>query len=167
MQTLTVRDIAERIRRYSEEITPVIDRLRGWTDIGLLKTVEDSDLNPGKGRAREYPEIAIVDAALLTLFAEAGLSPLRSGRMERSDTAPILQLGRQAYKQERRGYAQWLVVWGRPPIRSDWLKYEVEPHEAKIGKLPKVSEEASKEASWMHVFNISVQLKSILTRGEF
>jgi hypothetical protein len=161
MQTFTVRDIAECIRRPSEDITAVIDRLRGWTDIGLLKIVEDSDPNPGKGRAREYPEIARVDAALLTLFLEAGLSPLRFGRMEGPGDVPILELGRKAAKRERRGYAQWLIIWGRPPVSADQLKYEVELQEAKIGKSPKLN----KAASWSHALNISVQLKSILTRG--
>jgi hypothetical protein len=164
MQTLTVRDIAERIRRPSEGITPVIDRLRGWTDIGLLKIVEASDPNPGKGRAREYPEeSAVEDAALLTLFAEAGLSPLRFGRME-VDGVSILKLVREATERtkRRRGMAQWLIVWGRPPVSADQLKYEVELQAVKIGKSPKLN----KDASWSHALNISVQLKSILTRGE-
>jgi hypothetical protein len=162
MQTLTVRDIAECIRRPSEDLTAVIDRLRAWTDIGLLKLAANSDPNPGKGRAREYPEIARVDAALLTLFVEAGLSALREGRMEGPDAVSILELGRKAAKREQRGKAQWLIVWGRPPIREDWLKYEVELQEVKVGKSPKLN----KEASWVHAFNISVQLKSILKRGE-
>ena len=163
MQTLTVRDIAERIRRPSEDITPVIDRLRGWTDIGLLKIVEDSDQNPGKGRAREYPETAVADAALLTLFIEAGISPLRFGRMD-VDGVSILKLVREATERtkRRRGMAQWLIVWGRPPVSADQLKYEVELQAVKIGKSPKLN----KDASWSHALNISVQLKSILTRGE-
>jgi len=165
MQTLTVRDIAERIRRPWEDITAVIDRLRGWTDIGLLKIVEDSDPNPGKGRAREYPVIAVTDAALLTLFVEAGLSALRFGRMEGPGEVPILELGRKAAKRERRGFAQCLIVWGRPPISADQLKYQVELQEVKIGKSPKLSTKLNKDASWSIALNISVQLKSILARG--
>jgi hypothetical protein len=76
----------------------------------------------------------------------------------------VLKLGRQAAKQakERRGMAQWLIVWARPPVSADQLTYEVELQEAKVGKWPKLN----KDAHWFHVFNVSVQMKSILTRGE-
>jgi hypothetical protein len=159
MQTLTVRDIAERIRRPNEDITAVIDRLRDWTDVGLLEVVKDSDQNPGKGHARRYPEIAVVDAALLTAFVEAGLSVMRFGRME-----GIRKLGRQAAKQarERHGMAQWLIVWGRPPVSADQLEYGLELQETKVGQSPKLN----KDAHWVHLINVSVQLKSILAKGE-
>jgi hypothetical protein len=158
MQTLTVREIAERIRRYSEDTTSVVDRLRGWTDAGLLEVVKDSDQNPGTGRPRLYPEIAVVDAAILTAFAEAGLSVMRYGRLE-----GLLKLGRQAAQRakERRGMAQWLIVWGRPPVGADQLTYEVELQEAKVGRPIKLN----KEAHWFHLINVSNQLKSLLTRG--
>jgi hypothetical protein len=159
MQTLTVREIAQRIRRYSEDTTSVVDRLRGWTDAGLLEVVKDSNQNPGTGRPRLYPEIAVIDAVILTAFVEAGLSVMRYGRME-----GLLKRGRQAAQRakERRGMAQWLIVWGRPPVSADQLTYEVELQEAKVGQSPKLN----KDAHWLHVFNVSVLLKSLLTRGE-
>lgn len=61
--SLTVGEIAERIREPDEDLAAVIDRLRNWTKEGLLKPIRKKT---GIGRKRRYQEEAIVTAAILS-----------------------------------------------------------------------------------------------------
>jgi hypothetical protein len=68
LQTLSVKDIAERIKRPGEELQVTVDRLRNWTDQGLIHQVGEK--NPGKGRARRYGRDALLEAALLEVLTD-------------------------------------------------------------------------------------------------
>lgn len=69
MQTVTAKDIAERIKRPDEDLQAAVDRLKNWTREGLLKTVGEK--NPGRGRARQFSERTMVDAVLLQILTDA------------------------------------------------------------------------------------------------
>jgi hypothetical protein len=135
MTLLTVRDVAERIRRSDEDLGTVIDRLKNWTKEGLLDT--DSEKNPGTGRKRRYPEAAIIDALVLNTLTQLGIPAVRASQY---GTGTVLQLARyavdQAPKRCKRGEAVYLVITrgrervageeiyvqfskGRPPIPNN------------------------------------------------
>jgi hypothetical protein len=67
--TLTVKDIAERTKRPGEELQTAIDRLRNWSDQGLISQIGEE--SPGKGRARRYGHDALLEAALLEVLTGA------------------------------------------------------------------------------------------------
>ena len=69
---LTVAELADVIRRPDADRAAVIERLRTWTDAGLLKPAGEQ--NPGTGRARHYDRATIYDAAILNSLADAGFS---------------------------------------------------------------------------------------------
>jgi hypothetical protein len=66
---ITVRDLAEAIRRPDESPESVIDRLRNWTDEDLLTLIGDK--NPGTGKRRQYAEGAVIEALVLTHLSGA------------------------------------------------------------------------------------------------
>lgn len=72
MQKITVKDIAERVRRPGEQLQTAIDRVRNWTKEGFLSVVGDK--NPGIGRARKYSKNALLEAALLDMLSDAGMT---------------------------------------------------------------------------------------------
>src|ERR1035438_1956331 len=74
---LTVRDIAKRIRRDDEDLEVVVNRLRNWTKEGLLQF--SGDKHPGTGKARLYPEDAVVDALVLGGLTAIGVPAVRTG----------------------------------------------------------------------------------------
>ena len=67
--TLSVRDIALKIKLPTEDLTAAINRARNWTREGLLPTVGEK--HPGIGRERRYPERAMLDAMLLQVLTSA------------------------------------------------------------------------------------------------
>jgi hypothetical protein len=69
LQTLSVKDIARGIKRPHEELQAAIDRLRNWTDLGLIHQVGEK--NPGTGRARRYSHDTLLEAALLDVLTGA------------------------------------------------------------------------------------------------
>ena len=79
-QTLTARDIAEKIKMPGEDLRVAADRLKNWTREGLLKTVGEK--NPGQGRSRQYPRSALLDALLLqTLIDCTGMGAISAGEL--------------------------------------------------------------------------------------
>jgi hypothetical protein len=93
---LTVRDIAKRIRRDDEDLEVVVARLRNWTKEGLLQF--SGDKHPGTGRARLYPEGAVIDALVLGGLTAIGIPAVRAGSATPYTT--VFGFGRQAYYQE-------------------------------------------------------------------
>ena len=88
MTSITVGDIARRIREPGEELSAVIDRLRNWTKEGLIKPV--GDRSPGTGRKRLYPERAIIDAAILSRLARYyGIWAPKSASWAAPSTLPL------------------------------------------------------------------------------
>jgi hypothetical protein len=78
MQTLTVSEIAERIRRPHEDLRIAGDRIRNWTREGLLEPVGEK--NPGTGKVRRYPESTLLDAALLQVITDCtGIAAVAAG----------------------------------------------------------------------------------------
>jgi len=76
--TLTVSEIAERIRRPHEDLRIAGDRIRNWTREGLLEPVGEK--NPGTGKVRRYPESALLDAALLQVITDCtGVAAVAAG----------------------------------------------------------------------------------------
>lgn len=68
MQTVTAKDIAERIKRRGEPLQAAVDRLRNWTKEGLIKPTGEK--NPGKGRSRRYSKRAVFEAVLLQVLID-------------------------------------------------------------------------------------------------
>jgi hypothetical protein len=133
-ELLTVRQIAELIQRPREQLITVIDRIRAWSDLGLLKVVGSK--TPGTGNKRLYEPPAIIDAAVMTALTDAGLAAVRVGKIAAADGRTVLGFGRlgaceilDPSKSER---AVFLVMSG--PKVSPWsvhLAYE----EMRLGAL--------------------------------
>ena len=68
---LTARDIAEKIAGPDGELRPAMERVRHWTNEGLL--VPLGERNPGTGRKRFYSDDAIVSAQILNILADFGI----------------------------------------------------------------------------------------------
>jgi hypothetical protein len=67
---LTVAQLADVIARPDADRAAVVERLRAWSDAGML---ELADRNPGTGRRREYADDVVYDAAILNMLADLGL----------------------------------------------------------------------------------------------
>jgi hypothetical protein len=68
VQTFTISEIAERIRKPDEDLGVVIDRLKNWVKEGLLQPVGEK--NPGTGRHRRFPKSTLIDALVLHVLAD-------------------------------------------------------------------------------------------------
>ena len=82
-QQFNVREIADRVRREHETTKTVIDRIRSWSDYGILRPVGDK--HPGTGKKRRYGPETIVDATLLTAVTDLGLAAVRVGHFSGDD----------------------------------------------------------------------------------
>jgi DNA-binding transcriptional MerR regulator len=69
--TLTVGGIAEQLRTLAPDTEASIERIRHWTREGLITPVKKP--NAGTGKHREYDALSVLDAAILTAIADAGL----------------------------------------------------------------------------------------------
>jgi hypothetical protein len=87
--TLSVRDIAERVRRPGEELQVTIDRLRNWTDQNLIHQVGEK--NPGKGRARVYGRDSLLEAALLEALTGFGIPAVHAAGVLRETKKRIAE----------------------------------------------------------------------------
>lgn len=67
---LTVAELADVIRRPDADRAAVVERLRAWSNAGLLEPA--GERNPGTGRPRLYDPAVIYDAAILNGLADAG-----------------------------------------------------------------------------------------------
>jgi hypothetical protein len=106
VQTFTIREIAERIRKPDEDLGVVIDRLKNWVKEGLLQPVGEK--NPGTGRHRHFPESALIDAAILhVLTAQIGMQAVMArplsklfrysrGEFKKPNTARFVTVSRSA-----------------------------------------------------------------------
>jgi hypothetical protein len=156
ISALTVRDIAERIRRPHEEMTTVVDRIRGWTDVGLLEA--RGRKHPGTGARRAYDEMAVVDAMLLTGLLDAGFLALRAGELYKPSSRAILTLARQAAREMQKPSSPiwFLVVFGRRPP---------EKLTAYSTYLWKATDDPKKliqqDAEWSIVLNLTVLFQDI------
>ncbi len=92
---LTVAELADVIRRPDADRAAVLERLRTWTDAGLL---EPTVRNPGTGKPREYDNAMIYDAAVLNSLADAGF---QIGKL-RSIVMMLAQQAKDAWARKRR-----------------------------------------------------------------
>jgi hypothetical protein len=67
---LSVGEMAELIRRPDSDRAAVVERLRTWTDDGLL---DPQDRSVGTGRKREYADSAVYHAGILNELADYGV----------------------------------------------------------------------------------------------
>ncbi len=78
VKTLTAGEIASKLASDEELIPHLVERIRHWTREGLLRPV--GERNPGTGKHRRYNNDAVLQAAILNAFTDAGMttSTLRS-----------------------------------------------------------------------------------------
>jgi hypothetical protein len=132
----SVRDIADRIRRPHEEISTVVDRIRGWSDVGLIKVLGSKF--PGTGSRRRYGAEAIVDAVILTALTDAGLAAVRVGHFQEVTGKTVLRFGREGaaavFDPKNAGTKIYLVIAGSPQasVHTTYLAY------AAPEKLPEI-----------------------------
>lgn len=69
--TLTVGGIAEQLRALAPDEEASIERIRHWTREGLITPVKTP--YAGAGKHRGYDVLSVLDAAILTVIADAGL----------------------------------------------------------------------------------------------
>jgi hypothetical protein len=116
MQALSVRGIADRVRRPHEEMGTVVDRIRGWSDVGLIKVAGTKF--PGTGRKRRYGPEAIIDALILTALTDAGLAAVRVGHFQGVDGQTVLGFGRMGaaavFDPKNARTKIYLVIAGSP-----------------------------------------------------
>jgi hypothetical protein len=79
---ITVGKIAEKMSRPGENLTNVVDRIRNWTDAGLLTPTGEK--NRGTGKRRIYPRSALVEALILSVLTDAvGMTAIRGASFVR------------------------------------------------------------------------------------
>jgi hypothetical protein len=69
---ITIGQIAEHLRPFVPDVPENKERLRYWTDEGVLSPIKRK-LRAGTGRHRKYDVSRIFDAAVLNLIAASGL----------------------------------------------------------------------------------------------
>jgi hypothetical protein len=95
---LTVAQLADVIRRPDADRAGVVERLRAWTDAGLLEPA--GDRNPGTGKPRTYPDQVMYDAAILNSLADAGF-PIGKARYFMG-VMGVAQQAKDAWTMKRR-----------------------------------------------------------------
>jgi hypothetical protein len=134
-QQITVREIADIIRRPHEEMATVVDRIRGWADVGLLKV--QGDQFPGTGKKRLYGPGVILDAVILTALTDAGLAAVRVGHFAASSGMTVLGFGRlgacELLDPAKPEQPIFLIIAGPGP--SPW-NVMISDGETKLNQLP-------------------------------
>ena len=79
MQTFTVGEMAERIKRPGEATEAAIYRLQNWTKEKIIQPIEET--RPGTGKRRLYSRRSLVDALIVQLLTDAtGMPALKVAR---------------------------------------------------------------------------------------
>jgi hypothetical protein len=147
VQDFSVREIADRVRRPHEEIGTVVDRIRGWSDVGLIKVLGSKF--PGTGSRRRYLAEAIIDAVILTALTDMGLAAVRVGYFVTDKGETVLSFGRQGACEVldpgKKGRPTFLVICGPAPSPSTvFISYG----ETRLNQLPP-------GAPWSIVLNLT------------
>jgi hypothetical protein len=159
-QQLTVRDIAELIRRPHEEIGTVVDRTRGWADFDLIKV--SGDKHPGTGKKRLYEPGAVIDAIVLTALTDAGLAAVRVGHFASADGRTVLGMGRaSAYgilgdEEDPAFRGQGFLEISGPPNPSRAFRVAISPGETSLTQLMGRS-----RAPWSIILNLTEYLRPL------
>jgi hypothetical protein len=147
MQTLSVRDIADRVRRPHEEMMTVVDRIRGWTDVGLIGVLGSKF--PGTGSRRRYVAEAIIDAVVLTALTDAGLAAVRVASFVSDKGQTVLSFGRfgacEVLDPKKKGRPTFLLISGPAPSPTTVM---ISYGETKLNQL-------SSGAPWSIILNLT------------
>jgi hypothetical protein len=96
---LTVAEIADLIRRPEAETAAIVERVRAWSDAGLLQPTGDP--NPGTGVKRTYDFDAAYVAGILNALADMGL-PI--GRQRHAvNVLFVVERAKSTWAKRRRG----------------------------------------------------------------
>jgi hypothetical protein len=117
MATFLASEIAEKIQAPGENPVRVLNRVRNWMKMGLLRPVGDA--HPGSGRASEYSEDTLLDAALLQKFTMAGIAAV--------DAAAALKEAKEQLEEKTKRTRDWMLVIHRPRDQYTWSVGMVEP----------------------------------------
>jgi hypothetical protein len=113
----------------------VVDRIRGWTDVGLIQ-VRGSKF-PGTGSKRRYVAEAIIDAVVLTALTDAGLAAVRVASFTADKGQTVLSFGRfgacEVLDPKKKGRPTYLVICGPAPSPTTvFISYG----ETRLNQLP-------------------------------
>jgi hypothetical protein len=132
----------------------VVDRIRGWTDVGLIGVLGSKF--PGTGSRRRYVAEAIIDAVILTALTDAGLAAVRVASFVAADKgATVLSFGRfgacEVLDPKKKGRPTFLVICGPAPSPTTvFLSYG----ETKLNQLPP-------GAPWSIILNLTEYFRSL------
>jgi hypothetical protein len=117
MRTVTVSEIAERIRRPHEDLRATGDRIRNWTREGLLVPIGEK--NPGTGKVRHYPEAALMQAALIQVIVDCtGVAAVAAG--------DLLKEANQIFERAKSGHLEdSLLIISKSVGTSRWTMSHV------------------------------------------
>jgi hypothetical protein len=122
----SVRQIADCVRRPHEDMGTVVDRIRGWSDVGLIEVLGSKF--PGTGSRRRYGAGAIIDAVILTALTDAGLAAVRVGSpsalVARPWHPPSLKRVKARQQRPDRDPARAgkrLLIIHRRPVWGEWM----------------------------------------------
>jgi hypothetical protein len=110
MQTFTVGEMAERIKRPGEATEAAIYRLQNWTKERIIQPIEET--RPGTGKRRLYSRESLVDALLVQLLTDAMGAPALK-------VAPQLQALRK-YIPEKPPSGVSVLIIGTSPGSAQW-----------------------------------------------
>jgi DNA-binding transcriptional MerR regulator len=110
MQTFTVGEMAERIKRPDEATEAAIYRLQNWTKEKIIQPIDET--RPGTGKRRLYSRRTLIDALMVQLLTDAtGMPALK--------VAPELERLRKYIPEERESGVSVIVI-GTSPGSEQW-----------------------------------------------
>lgn len=125
--TLTAGEIAERLAKLAPDVTATRARVKFWAREGLLASLDEK--YPGVGRHRQFGPEAVIDAAILTTLADAGV------RIAGRSLLYALSLARELYRdiQKRKGagapkFLEIAIERGKPAVAF--------PHTGSVKPVP-------------------------------
>jgi hypothetical protein len=105
---LSVGEMAELIRRDDMDRAAVVERLRTWTDTGLL---EPADRGVGTSHARQYADATVYHAGILNALADFGMPMKASYSGYLAMVRHHAEVARAAWEAEgRRGPMLYLEI---------------------------------------------------------
>jgi hypothetical protein len=110
MTILLASELAARVQMPGENPIRVLNRIRNWAKLGLLKPAGDRPA--GGGRALLYGDDALLDAMILQLFNAVNIPD--------TDAAQALADVRAALEARRRRYRDDILIVSRPYDQGTW-----------------------------------------------
>ena len=143
--TLTVGQIAERLRPIAPDVETTVQRIRHWTRERMMLPV--GALHGGTGKHRLYAADNVYSAAILHVFTAFGLNISTVRILVEGLT--LARLKAPTWKKKRGPL--YLTVWWRSPSRA---KCWVDEEEPKLEDL-KVRDEEPKPSDLMLVIDLA------------